>query len=73
MKKRFLRFASAMLAIVMIVGVLPLGVFAEGLSAALSAAEEPIVVVAGSDFQSPNGHGQSSANVSSILTAIRQK
>ena len=73
MKKRFLRYASAMLAIVMIVGVLPLGVFAEGLSAALSAAEEPIVVVAGSDFQSPNGHGQSSANVNAILIAIRQK
>ena len=32
MKKRFLQFASAMLAVVMIVGVLPLGVFAEGLS-----------------------------------------
>lgn len=73
MKKRFLQFASAMLAVVMIVSILPLGVFAEGLSAALSAAEEPIVVVAGSDFQSPNGHGQSSANVSAILTAIRQK
>ena len=29
--------------------------------------------MAGSDFQSPNGHGQSSANVSAILTAIRQK
>ena len=75
MKKKFLQIVSAFLAIVMILGVMPLSVFADGLSDALAAADtdEPIVVIAGSDFQSPNGHDASSANVSSILTSIKQK
>ena len=75
MKKKLLQFMSAFLAIVMILGVMPLSVFADGISDALAVANEegPIVVIAGSDFQSPDGHGQSSANVSSILTSIRQK
>jgi hypothetical protein len=73
MKKRILQYVSALLAMVMVMGVLPITVFADGLTEALAASEEPIVVIAGSDFQSPDGHGQSSANVSAILTAIRHK
>ena len=75
MKKRNLRLLSALLAIVLLCGVLPLQAFAELADDATSTAagSDPIVVIAGSDFQSPNGHETSSANVSSILTSIKHK
>ena len=75
MKKRFLQLLSAFLAIVLLCGVLPLQVFADVLDeiAPQAAGNDPIVVIAGSDFQDPDGHEASSGNVSSILTAIKQK
>lgn len=71
MKKRVLQFTSALLAFIMILGILPIEVFADGITFALAetSTEDPVIVVAGSDFQYPNVEN----HVKSLLASIRKK
>ncbi|MCQ2448898.1 MAG: dockerin type I repeat-containing protein [Clostridia bacterium] len=67
MNKRFLsRVAAVLLTLAMVVTMFPIGAFAA------EDAAQPIVVIACSDFQSPSGDAASAANVSAILTKIKQ-
>lgn len=74
MKRRHLQLLSLLLAFAIVVGLLPIQAFAEELETlAGTGSTEPVVVIAGSDFQDPDGHEDSSANTSAILTAIKQR
>ena len=71
MKKSYVKALALLLAIIMMLGVAPLGVFAETIISALSA-EEPVYVLAGSDFQ-PNSDNQTTGRnqVNAIINQIK--
>ena len=71
MKKSYVKALALLLAIIMMLGVAPLGVFAETIISALSA-EKPVYVLAGSDFQPNDDNVNTGASqVTKILNAIK--
>ena len=71
MKRIHVKALALLLAIIMVLGVAPLGVFAETIVSALNA-EEPVYVLAGSDFQ-PNSDNQTTGRnqVNAIINQIK--
>ena len=71
MKRIHVKALAMLLAIIMVLGVAPLGVFADAIVSALNA-EEPVYVLAGSDFQ-PNSDNQTTGRnqVNAIINQIK--
>lgn len=72
MKRTYVKALAFLLAVIMVLGVAPLGVFAEGITALVDTltAEDPIIVIAGSDLQNASGHEAGIATVNAILNKI---
>ena len=71
MKRIHVKALALLLAIIMVLGVAPLGVLADAIVSALNA-EEPVYVLAGSDFQ-PNSDNQTTGRnqVNAIINQIK--